>query len=138
MPGSPVFPLRVLYDGACSICSSAVDGYACRKGGEKLILVDVSADDFDPESYGLSTYEVLHQIHAIDSEGTLYRGVEALRAIWWAFPPGSWYGLLGRVLGFAPIRPLARLGYWIFARIRRFLPKPKSGSPCRIGREPPE
>lgn len=138
MPDSPVFPLRVLYDGGCPICSAAVEGYACREGGEKLILVDVTADDFDPEAWGLSLDEVLYQIHVIDSEGALFRGVEGIRAIWLAFPPGTWYGLLGRVLGFPPLRPLARLGYWCFARLRRFLPKPKPGSRCNIGREPPE
>ena len=135
MPGSPVFPLRVLYDGGCSICSAAIEGYARREGGEQLILADVTAADFDPASYGLEMDDLLYQLHAIDRAGSVYRGVEALRAIWQAFPPGTWHGLLGRLLSFPPFRPLARLGYWCFARLRRFLPKPKSA--CKIGREPP-
>ncbi|HKI52138.1 MAG TPA: DUF393 domain-containing protein [Geothermobacteraceae bacterium] len=135
MPGSPIFPLQVLYDGGCSVCAAAIKGYARRQGGEQLLLVDITAADFDPESFGLSRDELLYQLHAIDRAGTIYRGVEALRAIWLAFPPGTLNGLLGRLLSFAPLRPPARLGYWCFARLRRFLPQPKSV--CKIGRRPP-
>lgn len=135
MPGSPVYPLRVLYDGDCSVCAAAVEGYARRAGGEKLILIDINAADFDPDRYGLSLDELLYQLHAIDREENIYRGVAALRAIWQAFPPGTWYGLLGRLLDFPPLRPPARLGYWCIARLRRLLPKPKSA--CKIGRAPP-
>ncbi len=135
MPGTPVFPLRVLYDGGCSVCSATVEGYGRREGGERLILIDVAAADFDPEAFGLPMADLLYELHAIDREGTLYRGVEALWAIWQAFPPGSVYGLLGRLVTLPPLRPLARFGYWCFARLRRFLPQRRTT--CKIGREPP-
>lgn len=135
MPHSPAFPLQVLYDGACSICAAAIEGYACREGGERLILVDVTVQEFEPERFGLPLNKLLYQLHAIDRQGHIYRGVDALRAIWQAFPAGSGYGLLGRILACPPIRPLARLGYWCFARLRRFLPSRKRT--CRIGRGPP-
>lgn len=134
MSVQPVFPLRILYDGGCSVCAAAVEGYARREGGERLILVDINDVDFDAAPYGLRQEELLYQLHAIDREESVYRGVEALRAIWQAFPSSSMYGLLGRLLALPMVRPLARLGYWCFARLRRFLPKAQSS--CRIGRQP--
>ncbi len=132
MSVQPDFPLRILYDGGCSVCAAAIEGYARRDGGERLVLVDINDADFDAAVFGLRQEELLYQLHVIDREGSVYRGVEALRVIWQVFPSSSMYGLLGQLLALPPVRPLARLGYWCFARLRRFLPKAQSS--CRIGR----
>ena len=137
MPMQPEFPLRVFYDGLCSVCAVEAERYGIMDREEKLILVDISSGNFDPAPMGLTMDDFMRQMHAIDRTGRVYRGVDAFWAIWQAFPGSTFLGFLGTVLTLPLINPLARCCYWCFARIRRYLPKRDaacaSGS-CRIGR----
>ncbi len=76
-------------------------------------------------------------MHAIDRNGTVYRNVEAFWAIWQAFPASTLLGLLGALITMPVVKPIARLCYKGFARIRKYLPKRDvactTGS-CRIGK----
>ena len=106
----------------------------------RLLLVDISAPEFDPTPLGISREELMYQMHAIDADGRTYRNVEAFWAIWQAFPAATGYGLLGRLVTLPLLHPLARLGYRIFARLRRYLPQRErdcSTGSCRIGRNAP-
>lgn len=140
MPETPRFPLRIFYDGACRVCAREVEHYGRSDHAGRLHLVDISAPEFDPTPVGISRDELMYQMHAIDAEGRVYRNVEAFWAIWQAFPAATLYGLLGRLVTQPLLRPLARLGYRIFARLRRYLPRREqdcSTGSCRIGRNPP-
>ena len=138
MPRAPSFPLSVFYDGACLVCSTEVEHYRRQDRGDRLISVDISAADFKPEQYGIPLTAFMHEMHAIDHQVQVYRGVEAFWAIWQAFPTSTVYGLLGTLITLPLLNPLARLCYRGFARIRRYLPKRhrdcESGT-CRIGKE---
>ncbi|TWJ18715.1 thiol-disulfide oxidoreductase DCC family protein [Geobacter argillaceus] len=134
---APAFPLKVLYDGSCSVCATEIGQYLKKDGAGRLVAVDISAPDFDPTQWGLTLDEVMTQLHAIDGEGRFYRGVEAFWAIWQAFPDSTRYGLLGALVTMPLLFPLARLAYRGFARIRRFLPKRRTGcggGSCRLRR----
>jgi predicted DCC family thiol-disulfide oxidoreductase YuxK len=141
MPVKPNFPLRIFYDGACSLCATEVDRYGKMDQAGRLILVDISVPEFDPAPYAIDRADFIYQMHAIDSTGRVYRGVEAFWAIWQAFPASTLLGLLGMLITLPPLNPLARLCYRGFARIRRYLPKRRhdctTGS-CRIDRDKPE
>src|SRR6056297_2445125 len=128
---SPEFPLRVFYDGNCIVCSTEIDHYLRRDHENRLIPVDISAGDFDPEPFPISREQFMTQLHVIDSRGRVYRGVEAFRAIWQAFPDSTWLGLLGRLIALPGISAVARLAYRCFARIRKYLPKRRHD--CRNG-----
>lgn len=137
---SGVYPLHVYYDGSCIVCATEVEHYGRMDREGRLILVDISARDFDPLPLGISLDDLLYQMHAIDQEGTVYRSVEAFRAIWQAFPASTLYGLLGALITLPVINPVARLGYKGFARIRKYLPKRTdacSTGSCRIGKDKP-
>ena len=141
MPVKPQFPLRIFYDGACSVCATEVEQYGKRDLAGRLILIDISAADFSAQPFGIALSDFLHQLHAIDQNGIVYRGVEAFWAIWQAFPASTLFGLLGTLITLPVLNPLARLGYWGFARIRRFLPKRRNScttGSCRIGPGKPE
>jgi predicted DCC family thiol-disulfide oxidoreductase YuxK len=137
MPAKPNFPLRLFYDGACSVCAKEVERYGRMDRGVRLILVDISAPDFDPAPLGFTQEEFMHQMHAIDRNGTVYRNVEAFWAIWQAFPASTFLGFLGVFITLPVVNPTARLCYKGFARIRKYLPKRDvactTGS-CRIGK----
>ena len=140
MPETPRFPLRIFYDGACSVCATEVEHYGRSDHAGRLLLVDISAPEFDPTPLGISREALMYQMHAIDADGQIYRNVEAFWAIWQAFPAATLYGLLGRLVTQPLLHPLARLGYRIFARLRRYLPQRArdcSTGSCRIGRNAP-
>lgn len=134
---SPDFPLRVFYDGSCIVCATEIEHYLRRDREGRLEPVDISAGEFDPTIYRISRNEFMDQLHAIDNSGRIYRGVEAFRAIWQAFPESTWFGLLGRLISLPGISALARLAYRGFARVRKYLPKRQSDcnrGHCRTGR----
>jgi predicted DCC family thiol-disulfide oxidoreductase YuxK len=122
MRKSPEFPLQVFYDGSCHVCSTEMFVYMRKDHGGRLEFVDISAPGFNPRNYGISLDDFMFQMHAIDRSGRVYRGVDAFQAIWRAFPGSSWYGFLGTLTAFPVVRPIARLSYRIFARLRRYLP----------------
>jgi predicted DCC family thiol-disulfide oxidoreductase YuxK len=137
MPKAPSFPLSVFYDGACVVCSTEVEHYRRKDREGRLMVVDISAAEFKPEQYGIPLTDFMREMHVIDRQGQVYRGVEAFWAIWQAFPASTVYGLLGTLITLPLLNPLARLCYRGFARIRRYLPKRQrncdSGT-CRIGK----
>lgn len=134
MPNKPVFPIKVFYDGSCFVCSTEIEHYLGLDHGGKLLAVDISTADFDPELFGISLGAFMSELHAIDTSGRIYRGVEAFWAIWQAFPPATVYGLLGAIITMPLVNRAARLLYKGFARIRRYLPKRHTcrGGTCRI------
>ena len=136
---TPDFPLQVFYDGACSICAAEMDIYRRKEHEGRLTFVDLSLPDFDPAPYGISRDAFMYEMHAIDRQGRVYRGVEAFWAIWHAFPASTWYGFLGTVITLPGMNLLARLAYACFARIRKYLPKRScENGVCRIKeRKPP-
>lgn len=140
MPTKPQFPLRIFYDGACSVCATEIERYGRMDREGRLILVDISAPDFDPSPLGITLDEFMYQMHVIDRAGTVYRNVEAFWAIWQAFPSSTFLGLMGMLVTLPVVNPVAQLCYHGFARIRRYLPKRAdnctTGS-CRIGQDKP-
>lgn len=140
MPDAPAFPLQIFYDGACSVCAGEMEIYRRKEHGDRLIFVDISSPDFDSTSHGIALEAFMHEMHAIDRQGRVYRGIEAFRAIWQAFPTSPWYRFLSSIVALPGINPLARLGYRGFARIRKYLPKshrPCEGGVCRRGPDEP-
>ena len=136
----PVFPLRIFYDGSCLVCATEVERYGRRDRDGLLLLIDISAPDFDPAPYGITRDAFMLQMHAIDATGTVYRGIDALQAIWLAFPASTLYGLLGKLVNLPPCASLARLCYRGFARIRGHLPKRRracSDGTCKTGKDWP-
>jgi len=135
---SPVFPLRIFYDGSCSVCAGEVERYGRKDRDGRLILVDISAAGFDAATFGIPLAEFMYQMHVIDQSGRVFRGVEAFWAIWQAFPTSTLLGSCGKLIMLPLINPIARLCYRMFAGIRGYLPKRNndcSSGSCRIGRE---
>jgi len=137
VPNRPLFPIRVFYDGACSVCAREIGHYLRQEHAGKLIAVDISTPDFDPEPYRISREAFIYELHAIDLNGRVYRGVDAFRAIWLAFPSSKLYRALAFIISRPVINPVARLLYKGFARMRPYLPKRSNcdNGVCKIGRK---
>jgi predicted DCC family thiol-disulfide oxidoreductase YuxK len=136
----PEFPVRIFYDGSCSVCATEIERYGRRDREGRLELVDVSDPAFDPAPLGITLDEFMYQMHVIDRRGRVYRNVEAFWAIWQAFPASTLLGFLGKLITLPGVHAVARLCYRIFARTRKYLPKRRdncSTGSCRIGRDGP-
>lgn len=138
MPNAPSFPITVFYDGSCSVCAAEIEHYQHKNHEGRLLLMDISAPDFKPELYNLNLQAFMYELHVIDSDGKVYKGIEAFRAIWQAFPASTLYGMVGSLITLPVINLLARLCYKGFARIRTYLPKRSSecaNGTCMIGKK---
>jgi len=98
----------------------------------RLQFVDISLPEFDPSCYCIPQTEFMFELHVIDREGRVYKGVEAFWAIWQALPPAMLYRALGWLVTWHGFNVLAKIAYFCFARLRRYLPKVRNTS-CRGG-----
>ena len=71
--------LRLLYDGACPICRREVAWLKGRDKAGNLSLDDISSPDFNPARYGLSYDEVGRVLHGVKGDGTIVKGLDAVR-----------------------------------------------------------
>ena len=107
--------LTVFYDGACPVCSLEMDnlGRHCRAG--ELALVDISAAGFQAEQHGFVARDLDAVIHAVRADGSVVRGMDALRAAYAA----AGLGWMLRWTQHAPFRSTFDAAYRFFARHRR-------------------
>jgi predicted DCC family thiol-disulfide oxidoreductase YuxK len=108
-------PLTLFYDAACPVCALEMDHLRARNAAGLLAFVDISAADFEPASWGFSRAELDAEIHAVDADGTVHRGMPVLREAYAAVG----LGWVLRPTGLAPLRPIFDFGYRHFARHRR-------------------
>jgi predicted DCC family thiol-disulfide oxidoreductase YuxK len=105
---------KLLYDGACPFCRREVEWLERRDRAGRLAAEDISALGFDPTKYGLCRDEVARVLHGVKPDGSVLKGMEAVREA---------YGTVGLGWLVAPTRlPLLRTAsnclYRLFARYR--------------------
>jgi predicted DCC family thiol-disulfide oxidoreductase YuxK len=108
-------PLTLLYDAACPICALEMDHLRSRNDDGRLAFVDISQPGFDPSIYGATLADMGAEIHALQADGTVIRGMAVLRLAYAAVG----LGWVLRPTGFAPVRPLFDAAYRLFARYRQ-------------------
>jgi predicted DCC family thiol-disulfide oxidoreductase YuxK len=109
------YPLTLLFDAACPVCSLEMDNLRERNSAGRLAFVDITAPGFDAEAYGSTLNELNARIHAVRPDGSHLVGLEALREAYAAV--GLAWVL--RATALAALRPLADAAYALFARHRR-------------------
>lgn len=113
-PFPEIYPLTLLYDGACAVCRLEMDGLRDRARPGALQFVDISAAGFDASPYGVSLDAMQASICAVCADGRVIQGVEVLRLAYaaaglgWVLRPTAWPGL----------RPVFDRAYRVFARHR--------------------
>jgi predicted DCC family thiol-disulfide oxidoreductase YuxK len=110
----PAWELKLLYDGACPLCSREVAFLRRRDRAGRLALEDIAAPGFDAGRYGLDAAAVMARIHGVLPDGRVIEGMEVFRRAYaavglgWLLAPSRW-PLLSRLFDRA---------YAIFARNR--------------------
>jgi len=111
---SAIYPLTLLYDATCPVCSLEMDHLRVRNHQGLLAFIDINAAGFDPAPFGATLADMNAEIHARRADGEVIHGVQVLRLAYeavglgWVLRPTSW----------APLRGLSETGYRLFARHR--------------------
>jgi predicted DCC family thiol-disulfide oxidoreductase YuxK len=109
------YPLTLLYDGQCPVCSLEMDHLRERSLDGRLVFVDITQPGFEAARYGVSIEALDAALHGLCADGRMLRGMPVLRLAYdaaglgWALAPSGW----------PPLRPLFDAGYRVFARHRR-------------------
>ncbi|MBY0229690.1 MAG: DUF393 domain-containing protein [Gemmataceae bacterium] len=124
-------PLTIFYDGLCPLCAREMAHYRkCAAGDGSVVFRDITAPGFDAAAFGLDPVRVPREMHVKEGD-RVHIGVDAFLAIWRRVPGHRWLLHVARL----PLADLLmRAGYWVFARLRPWLPrlKPDCGTDqCR-------
>ncbi|XP_024240168.1 uncharacterized protein At5g50100, chloroplastic [Oncorhynchus tshawytscha] len=109
--------VRVLYDGECPICVKEIQflQFLQRNRPGKVDFVDISLQCFNEEKYGGISYEMaMDEMHVIDENNKVHRGVPAFTVMYSAVG----LGWLGRFMSWPLVRPVMDKAYAIFAKNR--------------------
>ncbi len=82
-PNSPVV-LQLFYDGACPLCRREVSWIRKLDRRGRLMLIDISAGDFQPAAFDCSREQLMSKMRARLPDGQWVTGVEAFRRIYGA------------------------------------------------------
>ena len=109
--------IKVYFDGNCGLCSKEINYY--RKIDKKNIFewVNIYIHDTDLEKLGITKSEALMELHALDENGKMYKGVDSFILIWKNL--SFFWSILGILVSFYPIYLTAKFAYKRFA-IQRF------------------
>jgi predicted DCC family thiol-disulfide oxidoreductase YuxK len=115
--------IKMLFDGKCPLCSREVEMLRKRNASGLIAFEDIAEPGFGPEKYGLTMAQVVGAMHAVRPDGSIVRGIDVFAEVYDAV---GWKWL-SRTLRWRLTRPLAEVGYRIFAAIRpklsRFRPE---------------
>ncbi|KAL6509605.1 hypothetical protein OROGR_022915 [Orobanche gracilis] len=113
-PGN--WKIKMLYDGECPLCMREVNMLRERnKRYGSIKFVDISSDDYNPEdNQGLDYKTVMGRIHAILSNRTVVRDVEAFRRLYEVVGLGWVYA----ITKYEPIASIADAVYGVWAKYR--------------------
>lgn len=90
---------KVLFDGECPFCKLEARWLSHLGRGNRLVMEDIAAPDFDPGRYGTTLDELMGTLHGVFPDGRLTRGVETFRQAYraiglgWVLAPTGWPGL---------------------------------------------
>ncbi len=133
----PSWKLKLLYDGDCPFCRREVAWLERRDRAGRLATEDIAALGFDPSRYGLTREEVTSSLHGIRDDGTIVRGMDAVRAAYRA----AGLGWLLAPTRLPVVKPVTDRLYKLFARNRVRLGRLAGRCPegtCAFGHKRPD
>ncbi|MEM9301706.1 MAG: DUF393 domain-containing protein [Pseudomonadota bacterium] len=109
--------VKVLYDGACPLCSREIALYQGLEAACPVEYSDISRDD-TPLPGGLDRETVLARFHVQKESGEIVSGARAFVALWERLPGWRW---LAKVAAIPGVTPLLELAYRAFLPVRPLL-----------------
>lgn len=106
--------MQVFYDGSCPFCRHEVAWLKKRTPFEKVQYQDLCLVDENSPVCGLDRQTLMQEIHAVDEDGRILKGMEVIRRMYreagmsWLLLPTAW-----------PIlKPVFDTAYRLFAKHR--------------------
>ena len=116
--------IKIYYDGACHLCSREIKHYFklnIKRDNEPVFeFIDIANPKFNSKLENLNENNVQKAMHVRDENGDLHVGVNAFIVIWKNIPQ---YKFMAFFIKLPIVFQLSKVGYFIFAKIRKFLPK---------------
>ena len=107
--------ITVFYDGKCGLCRWEINHYKRIASADVFTWVDITENPAVTHKIGISYADGLKLLHATDSTGKLYVGVDAFLLIWRQIT--SWR-ILAKIVSLPIIRPVVNIAYRVFAAWR--------------------
>lgn len=111
----------VFYDGDCIVCDLEMNQYKKQEKMGLLKFVDINSKEFK-NYHSVLSFNLAHEKMHVMKNGKKLDGVDAFLLIWEQLPQKR-YKILSKIISSKYIRPLADIGYIIFAKNRKYLPK---------------
>ena len=117
--------LTLFYDGRCPLCVAEMTRLAALDGRRALAFEDINGEDFSRRYPSIDPVAANRVLHGWDENGSLLLGLDVSCRAWQLVGKHRWMAALRWPL----IRPLADLGYRVFARHRYFFSRLFTGQP---------
>lgn len=101
------------YNGACPVCRAEMTAYRriAEEKGLAIAFSDAAQDAAPAAALGLTPDRALRRLHAVDAEGKLHVGFDAMLLVWRQVPRTRWMGWL---FGLPLVRPVAG---WLYEHV---------------------
>ncbi len=100
----------VIYNGACPVCDAGIQAF--RSDDADIDYTDITTNPAILQALGLTAKDVQYRVHAIDADGVLVRGIDAV-AVLLAEKPR--WRLIAHALRLPIIRQIGWTGYELAA-----------------------
>ena len=105
--------VKTFYNGDCPVCRAEMTAYG-RIAGERglpMDFCDVAAAAGEAEDIGLTPDRALRRLHALDPEGRLHVGFDAMLLVWRGIPRTRW---MARLFGLPLVKPVSA---WLYEHL---------------------
>lgn len=118
--------LTVFYDGTCPLCAFEINHLKKQDKASCLNFEDIMVRDFQQRFPNLNWQALNERIHAIDSNGKVFIGLDATYEAWrlvgrgWLYAPTRWpvIRLFADKLYLMFARHRYRISYWLTGKTR--------------------
>lgn len=107
--------ITVFYDGKCGLCSKEINHYRKIAPSGIFVWQDITESADDVKIAGISLAAGLKRLHAKDTDGILFVGIDAFILIWKQLQR---WRLLASLVSLPVIHQLADFAYRMFAHWR--------------------
>lgn len=105
--------VKTFYNGECPVCRAEMTAYGrtAAAKGLPMAFCDVAADAGPAADLGISPDQALRRLHALDPEGRLHVGFDAMLLVWRGIPRTRW---LARLFRLPLVKPVAA---WLYEHV---------------------
>jgi predicted DCC family thiol-disulfide oxidoreductase YuxK len=104
--------MKVYYNSACPVCKAGIEAQMKKGTSCEVQWADVHKDNELVSEVGSELEFVRERLHAVDENGALQVGFDAILAIWRNSPTERWKA---RVLGLPVVKQVCGVVYNLFA-----------------------